>query len=667
MGDTEVSGSGEEMEVIVSDDDEEEGRGAKPPPDCKWHHPREIYYQGVNGDPMHSHSFCLFSLRPKLSMALDAPPFEDCHSQAKSRTAFASTLVDEALAEALVMDGDAALHRLLRMLQGAFRTRDASATSVIWMKVEELLTARDVYDDDNDARPPLGLQDVRFTHALLTWLLFHVRQPHLLLCMIHDRNRHLKETGHRLEVWDWRPHRDAQNPRDEAEGMVAAVMDAVYCVKPYVCNGVGNFDREAKRHHHNLNSLPNNTNMSWFKLLSKLYAILPTHPQGLRLRTMNSSSAWVHYETGRPAFGLLELAVRCSEITCAPLQGVLGQCFFSPQVICDAFASALKPGVLRGGTVLEVMDLLLKAFASKHAIPTPESREALQKMWLGVADHATQVKDYALTSTRAGVISIPKPKLKGEHHPDVFVHIVEALGALDQPDHVRARLEHVLKFMTHVDRMCPHLTYLLEAILRLWHRHIAKPWYLEIPNIVPRLLEFHPRAFDIVEPHITTERSDGTRVVKGEHAPLLVEALRKLIAGKHRDSTRRVMELFDKLPPAAATYEFLHAYVFNLVKRLHANTWLGKDMLRLYNQHMKDDFALFLKLGQFSEELLKKVLTVASRRESTIAVEVLTSPPYNVRHDADDTFAAHVVEAMFKPGEQTVAEVGEGWSKRQKV
>lgn len=635
-----------------------------------WNYPRDVHYQGTGSSVAstgYSHSFCLYHLPPPLCLALTN------NTEAGARVAFAQRCVEDALSDALGLEGDAAMARLLRMLRCAVDSRDASATSVIWMRVDEHLAARGINEGDSAERPYLGLQEIQFTHALLQWLLFHVRQPKLLLCMINDRDWYLQARGNRLEVWDWRPHKDDQNPSDEAEGMVAAVMDAVLSLKKRICDGVGDFAKDQAKRNANMGTLPSGACDYWHKLLPKLYAILPRHPEGLRLRlTDGPDSEWQTYDAAKNGcMSLLELAVRCSEESCSPLTSILKHCTFTPRETCDAFHAAIRPGVLRCcDTAARVADVLIRSLGSMCATPTADVLTSWDNMWLAVVDNATQMKDYAMTSTRSGVISVPKPKRVGEHHPDMFLHIVDTLGDALEAEQLGWRLDHVLKHMTTAGRVCTHQTYLIEAILRLWHRKIERPWYLKIPHIVPRLMEFHPRAFDIVEPHITTQRQDGTRVAKVEYAQLLVEALHKLINGKHRDSTRRVMCLFDALPLEAATYEYLHAYVFNLVKRLHANTWLGQDMLRMYNQHMKEDFVLFLKLGQFSDELLKKALTVASRRESTIAVEVLTSPPYNVVHDAADTFACHVVEAMLTPGEQVVVDRGREFDetvKRQKV
>ena len=130
---------------------------------------------------------------------------------------------------------------------------------------------------------------------------------------------------------------------------------------------------------------------------------------------------------------------------------------------------------------------------------------------------------------------------------------------------------------------------------------------------------------------------------------------------------RRLMRLFDTAPPNVANWETLQLFIVTMVKRVTSSSWLGESVQRVHNEEMKRDFQCFLEFGNFSNEMLELALQQACKRETPIAVEVLVSPPYNVRHSHDDIFAHNVVSEMLKPDEPTVVEVAESFAKRQKL
>ena len=111
----------------------------------------------------------------------------------------------------------------------------------------------------------------------LHFLIFHVRQPKLILCMMADRNRHT--TGYE----SWTPHVGQSNPTYEATAMVAAVMDTVAGVKPCLRDDLSVcFSEDARVHEANMRRLPRDADRWWRELLTELYQMLPFYPKPVR-------------------------------------------------------------------------------------------------------------------------------------------------------------------------------------------------------------------------------------------------------------------------------------------------------------------------------------------------------------------------------------------------
>merc|ERR1712025_817892 len=154
---------------------------------------------------------------------------------------------------------------------------------------------------------------------------------------------------------------------------------------------------------------------------------------------------------------------------------------------------------------------------------------------------------------------------------------------------------------------------------------------------------------------------------KPDCVELLGAALPVVMNAHCRDGTRRILELFDELPPSVATWSNLHLFVITLCKqRGHHSAgyrFLSEELLQNYYVQIRDDFTLFLRLGNFSKELLRKALKSASKFKSSVAVEVLVSHPYCVEHDPEDAFVPHLLEAVLAPGEQETVDAGKRFAK----
>ncbi len=203
------------------------------PSDDQWKGRRFVAYAGVSTTTNESpHRFRLESLTPPMTLMTDYGSLTGV-----ARSDFAIALVNDALSMPINEPPgfSPAIERLSQMLRCAVQARDATATSVIWMRFDEQLEAINMDQDTNEDRPNVGMGHVEFTHELLTFLIFHVRQPKLVMFMIFERDQHLFSSKSSHPWDDWRPKHNQANPTEEATGMVAAVMDAVHSLRTQIC------------------------------------------------------------------------------------------------------------------------------------------------------------------------------------------------------------------------------------------------------------------------------------------------------------------------------------------------------------------------------------------------------------------------------------------------
>jgi hypothetical protein len=557
------------------------------------------------------------------------------------------------------------------MLGCAVEARDAEVASVVWMKLDKL--NQDLFTDahkpEDEDRSDLDMGNMKFTHDLLSWLIFYVRQPKLLLCMIRDREKYLAGVKEGLTS-DWRPVNGPVNPSEEATAMVAATMDAVLSLKHHILcdDGKYSFAGDKNIRKCNMKKLPRNTEAYWHRLLAKLYTCLPFYPNPLHL----SVSGYPH--STATEVSLLEVAVRCSELSCDALKGVLARCTFSPLVMAKAFETAISNSVLRGDTVLEAAELIVDYFASKRTVVLDEVQKAKEHMWLCVMRRATWMKVAELSTTEAKEVHIPSAVNPHDHHPEVFLALLRNLASIEPVE----RLEVLMRSVLEAAFVVPLVedgrkTYLLEGMLKLWHERIVEPKYLEIDRFLTKVLLYHYRAYDLIEPYVTKARPNGGLEVLPEYSVLLFMTLEPLIDVRMRDATRRVMKLFDYFPQDLfKDWDFLRLFIYNFCKRpweepqKTANV-LGQRVMAMYRAQMAEDFRCFLERGKFHASDLSKGLKFASKRECAVAVEVLVSHPYNAKHDPDDGFVANVLTALLAPEGSAFKEAERDFeAKRQK-
>ena len=618
-----------------------------------WRYMRYTRYNGTSGGGLDATSkFCLPELTPPATLNRPKPG-----AAGVQRCTFASEMVKHAL---YGMKGLEQLSHLQNMLRCAVEARDAEVASLVWMQIDQLNQVHfDAHEPDDADRSDLQMYQMKFTHDLLSWLIFYVRQPKLLLCMIHGREKYLVRmekgkgivsAGHN----DWRPVNGPINPSAEATAMVAAVMDAVLSVKHNIlcCDGMFNLAQDIEVRAQNMSKLPRDTEAYWQKLLTKLYTCLPFYPNQLILSVSGTDP--------RPTCesSLLQVAVRCSEVSCDPLKAILARCSFSPNDQAVAFETAIRPGVLRGGTVLEAAKLIVADMAARRSIVTDEVLKAKEAMWLSVLRSASWMNVTALSTTQAKEVEIPSAVHPHDHHPEVFLALLDNLASVEPAD----RLERIMRstFSAVFTENHPgdgRKTYLLQRMLKLWHERIDAPilHYLMLDRFLERILIYHYRAFDQIEPHVTKPRPDGSLVALPEYSEKLFNALTPLIELRLRDATRRVVKLFDYFPKDLfKDYDFLRLFIYNFCKRPWEEPQktariLGQGVVAKYNEQVAEDFRCFLDRGKFHASDLSKGLKLASKRECAVAVEVLVSPPYNAKHDPDDAFAANVLTVLLAP------------------
>ena len=218
----------------------------------------------------------------------------------------------------------------------------------------------------------------------------------------------------------------------------------------------------------------------------------------------------------------------------------------------------------------------------------------------------------------------------------------------------------------------PFKTHLVEKLLLLVDRH-----KLVLGDDIGRCLRWvllnHPTAWNLFVPHLL---GDDT-MLKPTLLPQALWALRELISQRHRVGVRLLLTTLR----AGGSYcsenirsdkAILPLYIEKMCKSptdFSAKAY-GHDNTLEFSQMAQRGFKQLLECAAYTEEQLEAALHFAGKKCSSIAVEVLVSPPYNVPMHEDDLFTHTILTALLAPGEKAAYAAGEEFednAKRQCV
>jgi len=524
------------------------------------------------------------------------------------------------------------------MLEHALRANDRTAVVVIWDKIEPHST------------------DLVLTNcttvwgaAMFQWLVFYVRRPRLVLWLV--KQGRLVNTA--------------------TAAMVAAIMDALHWL--HGCRD--RFEEQVATHTASFSNLPHYGKICWTALLAEMITALPVRPGPVWMRFHNEN------EGPTRANSLLEVAVACSELSPKPMRDVLNRCKFSSAALTNAWNMALRPEVLRGDTMLDVLtELYAQLLAPVRFVYNDLAVSALESAWRRVVKNATGWQDVQVVFATSGVVRVPcaldrvDPRHRvNPRHPEVFVEVIDMMLRVHQM-HLNVAVQSVQKLIPHaleVALPCREKTHLVEKLLQLLSVPDLED-FIRCPacKFLNDILEKHIQLYPMVEKLIMTEEA-GARVVKDCWLVQVKSALGSRIAGADRDATKALVTTLDKSLATVLTASMLLDYITSMCAwsctTAMVQQQLGDDVVRALCEATKRDLGEFLRLGMFETAALQAALQRASETRCGVAVEVLISPPFNAQMEGDDPFVHHVLQELFAPGAKLVLEVGKEFSKRQRT
>ena len=590
---------------------------------------------------------------------------------------------------------------LLSTFASAVRSRDAAATHGLWSKIKEYKSSGgehfrwSVYSLQQHMKP------LQITVDLLHFLLFIVQAPDLVWYLCVDYKQ--------PDGCDWRSAINAMRARgceEELAPLVAALMDGLLYVKrvasPSSPTAFGDDlrDHEAVRQGWDLGpGTPADRSSWWHTVLRILY-------KGLQSA---NCTVFQHVDGTHVAtrFTMLGRAVLCSEVSTHPVVSILRLCCPLVHVIADAFELAISVGNLRGGTMVEVATVLyadmlttrcptlsaaaIQLYRSLYDCNHPINIEGfrnhtqswdqsrwfpeLEKMWASLLRTANGYAVVAMCTTKAGELRIPWSENEGDtRHPDEFVSVLEGMVGAHAHDAlvhglltplVRVSLPAVLDF--------PHKTHLVEWLVRRLDAQALDATCLRLPDFVLRVVKYHDpaRVWKFVAQRLVRKKKKRSAALRPKFQSAVSDAMWTLSRDTHRGGVRALLQTRGTLPEHLVTSEVLCTYVVCLGGGMKTDKACNytTDFIGMF-EHAKvvrRDFELFLTSGAFTGDMLVQALKKASACQSAVAVEVLVSPPHNVRMPNDDQFTHHIVSALLAPAEGAASIARDDFAKRTRV
>ena len=571
------------------------------------------------------------SFKLTLEDLLATEVFDDAANQGP-RAGLAGVMLDEV---SLMQVGPNIPNRLVWMLQHALRANDRTAVVVIWDKIAPHST-------------DLVLRNCTtvWGAAMFQWLVFYVRRPRLVLWLV--KQGRLANTA--------------------TAAMVASIMHALHGLA-----GSLPFEEQVATHTAALLKLPHDGRTWWTALLEEMITALPLRPTPLWVQTSVKAGDQCHTHTAFQS--LLVVAVGCSELSPKPMRDVLNRCKCSSAALTSAWAAALRPEVLRGDTMLDVLTELYVQLLprSQRFVYNDLAVSALESAWRRVVESATGWQHVRVAFATSGVVRVPRALDRaGLRHPEVFVEVIDMMLRVHQL-HLDVAVQSVQKLIPHALEVAlpyPEKTHLVEKLLQLLSVSDLEE-FIRFPasKFLNNILEKHIRLYPVVEKLIMTEEA-GARVVKDCWLVQVKSALGSRILNGDRDATKALVTTLDKSLATVLTASMLLDYITGMCV-WSCNAVLerrqGDDVTRAFCEATKRDLGEFLRFGMFEPAALQAALQCASENRCGVAVEVLVSPPFNAQMQGDDPFVHHILQELFAPGAKLVLDVGKEFSKRQRT
>lgn len=594
----------------------------------------------------------------------------------------------------------------LELLSSAVEAKDASAVSCLWWALKRY---------DYEGMPSLGMQHITITVDLLHFLLVRVQVPDLVCMML------VQFVQANPSVRDYWPHwsyeiarnRAANSGMCELAPLLATLMDAVLFVPRMDRSDlVGSTEEarfEADVNHYQLSRNEWESATGEFKDLGWNLVTAPLDTG----RAKGDGYTWWHsviallisgldgvapkrvyrHKSGPSgvvmSFTLLDRAVLCSEISTEPIENMLEHCSFTVFEMAEAACMAIADGNVRGSTLVDVVRIIYTFLCRKLQMRHSQREfQTLSTVWCYVVRNANGYVPRVLTSTNTQCLQMPmnvwhrttadpttSEAQVSSRHPDVGVALVDALAQVHTlwgAGAMLRRFECAVRDALLVVVQEPFKTHLVEKLLLLVDRH-----KLALGDDIGRFLRWvllnHPTAWNLFVPHLL---GDDT-MLKPALLPQALWALRELISQRHRVGVRLLLTTLR----AGGSYcsenirsdkAILPLYIEHMCKSptdFSAKAY-GHDNTLEFSQMAQRGFKQLLECAAYTEEQLEAALHFAGKKCSSIAVEVLVSPPYNVPMHKDDLFTHTILTALLAPGEKAACAAGEEFednAKRQCV
>lgn len=572
----------------------------------------------------------------------------------------------------------------LELLASAVEAKDASAVSCLWWTLKRY---------DYEGMPSLGMQHITITVDLLHFLLVRVQVPDLVCMMLVQFAEANPSPSQHWPHWSYEiaRNRAANSGMCELAPLVATLMDVVLFVPRMDRSDlVGSTDEamfEADVNHYQLSQNAWESATGKFKDLgrSKEYgdtwwhSVIVLLMSGLdrvapkRVYRHKSGSSGVVM-----SFTLLDRAVLCSEISTETIENMLEHCSFTVSEMAEAACMAISEGNVRGSTLVDVVRIIYMSLCRKLQMRHSQREfQALSTVWCYLVRNANGYVPCVLTSTNTQRLQMPmnvwhrttadpatSEAQVSRRHPDVGVALVDALAQVHTlwgAGGMVRRFECAISNALLVVVKEPFKTHLVEKLLLLVDRH-----KLVLGDDIGRWLRWvlvnHPTAWNLFVPHLL---GDDT-MLKPALLPQALWVLRELISQRHRVGVRLLLTTLR----AGGSYcsenirsekVILPLYIEHMCKSptdFSAKAYGHENTLE-FSQMAQRGFKQLLECAAYTEEQLAAALHFAGKKCSSIAVEVLVSPPYNVPMHKDDLFTHTILTALFAPGEKAACAAGE--------
>ena len=564
-----------------------------------------------------------------------------------------SAFADEMLHDMLSRDvapGSSEFATLLKALHCAIKNRHVHATRLLWAKIDDAYGvdwARGAFAKHN--APYLGdeLEQLPIDPELLRFLLCYARVPRLVMAMVvlvQDGTPNVLELPHRAS---------GPYPANGAEKHdVTALTATVVCAITAALQGGTEDDPTDDQRH------APEVDVAWYRVVECLVRGMPRRPSKL--------VGFCENRRRPPVVGgetnMLYVIMQCSKTHLRWLDLLLAHCTFSGASLNEAIGSALRQGTLDERLVLPAIELIYSRLRKGAKPPyTSEGWKAAERAWIILVKRATPVMHVPVFDVRGGedVEFLCVRRWESNRDPGFFVDILNAMVKMhaQDPGGRKARVPKLACAALGQAMRNSDNTVIVQALVKLVDelegvRFMAR----HVPDFVGRLVMHFPLAF---RPFCPSDFADEVRSLN-DGETLLEDALRDLIGAGSREGVRCVLTLLKRVPknwhPGVLVQYVTSGLCLNM--SLDERSALSDETLLVHYAEIKRDVEQLLRFGSpWADEDLRAAMNSAVATRSSIAAQVLASPPYNVPMPPEgDAFAERIMAHVLAPGAPAVRE-----------